>query len=437
MQKDDKIMEITSKALILILIFIFILIVIQFFFKNILIDILGIDNKIINFIANENNKTNIINEDYAKILYPLETQENNKEKLDNVKKYKEKIIKIENVLEKYSSERLYGYAKISELGNIYEKCINWNLIAIDNEKLPIYIGDGYWSAKLNKRDVNDSARRIIEFNEYLENKNIELLYVQAPYKIEDESNEGMLAIYNDYSKENINEFLGILKENNVQYLDLREEIRKDKLNTMNLFFKTDHHWLPETGVWATSKIAKKLNELYNMNINLEKYDISNYNTTIYENICLGSWGKKVTLAKTKPKYDTNLTVSIPSIGIKNNTGNFEETLIDNEKLEKIDYYNKITYDAYAYSNKSCMEIKNNLVNDNEKILVIKDSFANVVVPYLSQGIQNLYEIDLRFFTGSIKKYIDSNQITKVIIIYNPEIIGDPDDLDKEGLLVFE
>lgn len=69
---------------------------------------------------------------------------------------------------------------------------------------------------------------------------------------------------------------------------------------------------------------------------------------------------------------------------------------------------------------------------------MKDSFADTVVPYFATGVENLYEIDLRHFAGSIKKYIESKEITKVIIIYNPDTIGNPNDSHSiDSLLYFE
>lgn len=363
-EEDEIILKITSKLLVTVLIFGFLLIMLCFFSKNVLIDIFKVDNELINYIA-QNKENTQIDEEYAETLYPFGNDKKLEKQQENyIERYKSKIEKVEEMLEKYSSDLLLGYIKILEIANQYEKCINWNLIQKDSEELPIYINNGYWSMILNERDVETSAKQIFEFKQYLDEKNIDLLYVQTPYKIEDENGKGMLAIYKDYSKQNIDNFLNILKANNIQFLDLRDEIKKENLNTMNLFFKTDHHWLPQTGLWATRKIASELNTLYGMNIDLNKYNMEQYNEILYKNVFLGSSGRKVTLAKAKPenislivpKFDTNFIVNIPSIHIENHIGDFEETLIDKERLEKIDYYNNIPYAAYGYGDKSAVVV---------------------------------------------------------------------------------
>jgi hypothetical protein len=86
------------------------------------------------------------------------------------------------------------------------------------------------------------------------------------------------------------------------------------------------------------------------------------------------------------------------------------------------YYNLSPYDAYLYGNRELVTIHNNLLRDGRKILLIKDSFANVVAPFLSIGIENLDIVDLRYFTGSIKSYIEKHIPDTVVIMYNPSVI---------------
>lgn len=170
-----------------------------------------------------------------------------------------------------------------------------------------------------------------------------------------------------------------------------------------------------------------MNQNWNMNINLDIFEEEKYSDEIYKKVFLGSQGKRVTLAKTNkedfnilmPNFETNITVEVPSIEI-NKTGTTRETLIDNELLDNIDSYNNSMYDAYSYGNKDLIYTKNNLIKDDEKILLLRDSFSNVVLPYLSLGVENLYSIDQRTFDGSIKQFIEKNGITKVLILYYTE-----------------
>ena len=391
MQEDNKILHIATRIFIGILIIIFLSILLRIFSQKVLIDIMHINNEFVQKIAgNEESDT----------------------------------------IEDYSTKRLFNYEKIIEISKGYEKAINWKLIRLTDEETPINIGDESISEVKNKKDHSKVAKNIIEFNEYLKKNNVNLLYVQAPTKTDNAVSGGTLNIKKDYSKENADNFIKELEESNVSVLDLRNEMNKENIDYGEAFFKTDHHWKPETGLWATKKIANKINELYNLNIDLSLYNIENYNIKRFQQIALGAQGKRVTLAKAKPedfdiilpKFNTNLHFEIPSKKINKN-GTFEVTVIDWERLNK-DYYNNEVYAAYGYGNPPLVYIRNELNNLEDNVLIIKDSFANVITPYLALGLKNTYAIDLRYFTGSIKEFIKEKNIEKVIIIcYSASLVN--------------
>ena len=121
-----------------------------------------------------------------------------------------------------------------------------------------------------------------------------------------------------------------------------------------------------------------------------------------------------------PSFTTNLTVDVKELGIENNVGNVWETLFEKDCLNIEDYYKSQSYDAYGYSSKAVVHVKNNKVKDNEKILLLADSFSGALLPYFSLGIEEIYRVDLRDFDGSIKSFIEENNITKVMMLYYPD-----------------
>ena len=408
--------------------------------KNVLVDMLGIDNNITRLLTYEENVRDIKHIDWQQI-YPFEeeSQEENKEidikKLNASEKNRNKLInkylniidKVKEQLDNYTTTYLFGYEKIVEVAKGYENNIKWNLIRLTDDQTPIKLPEGQWLNIFSKEDYSDIANNIVKFNNYLTEKGIELIYVQAPVKTDNITNGGMFDIYKDYNYENANNLISILNQNNVNVLDLREKMKEENIDYLGAFFKTDHHWKPEAGLWASKQISNYMNQNWNMNINLDIFEEEKYSDEIYKKVFLGSQGKRVTLAKTNkedfnilmPNFETNITVEVPSIEI-NKTGTTRETLIDNELLYNIDSYNNSMYDAYSYGNKDLIYTKNNLIKDDEKILLLRDSFSNVVLPYLSLGVENLYSIDQRTFDGSIKQFIEKNGITKVIILYYTE-----------------
>lgn len=433
-EDDDKILKITTRIFIAVFIIVLITIAIRFFSKNILIDIMNVKNPFIQELAEDGGsiEKNIINVNWKEEYYNENAEkeiEIEKGEVESgiVNKYNNLVSKVKNQLEKYSSEFLFGYEKIIELAKAYENIIRWKLITTTDSDTPVYMEDGYWSEIMPKEDYTKKAQSIVNFSNYLKEKNIELIYVQAPKKTQD-CNDGMLKIYKDHSNENIDNVVNILNNNKIQVLDLRDKIKEDKIEPKTLFYKTDHHWTPQAGIWAMNYISKIVNENWNMNINLDLYNINNYYIINEQSKYFGSQGRKLTLSKTKPEefdiilpsFKTNLTVDIKQLGINNKTGNVWETLFEKNCLNIEDYYQSKSYDAYGYNSKAVVHVKNNNVKDDEKILLLADSFSGVLLPYFSFGVEEIYRVDLRNFDGSIKSFIEKNNITKVMMLYYPD-----------------
>lgn len=146
---------------------------------------------------------------------------------------------------------------------------------------------------------------------------------------------------------------------------------------------------------------------------------------------MGSLGKKVTLGYTNaedlniyyPKYETQLSVNVKSLDV-DVEGDFYSTLIYQRVLQERNYYDWDAYWAYGYGDRALIEIDNLNINSGKKILMIKDSFADTVYPFLSLGVDEIDIIDMRHFTGSLKEYIDESNPNMVIFLCNPSSLPD-------------
>ena len=86
-----------------------------------------------------------------------------------------------------------------------------------------------------------------------------------------------------------------------------------------------------------------------------------------------------------------------------------------------DYSKKILRDKYSlflYGNNPLTIIKNKDIKNNKKILVIKDSFGNSLVPFLTQNYEEIHVIDLRHFSSRLSSYLEENDFENILIIYN-------------------
>jgi len=277
------------------------------------------------------------------------------------------------------------------------------------------------------KDLQKKADKTAVLDAHLKSEGIPLLYVQLPFKVSKLDNKLPTGVF-DYSNENADTMLTALKSRGVATFDLRQEIKKDGLDWYSLFFRTDHHWKPETGLWAAGKISEKLNSDYGFNIDRTLLDKNSFRTKIYNNWFLGSQGKRVgqfyagtdNFTLMLPKYKTDFDFTCHRINGQTFTkkGSFEDTWIFKENLKK-DYFNINTYAVYSGADYRVSVCTNNLLS-GKKILLLRDSYSNVIAPFISlAGCKELRTIDPRYFQGSITGYIDDFKPDIVLMLYYP------------------
>lgn len=293
-------------------------------------------------------------------------------------------------------------------------------------------------ASENYTDTTQYEANLIELNDYLDERDIPLLYVQAPYKLSKYENL-LPSVVTDGNNDNADSLLAGI-DGYVDYIDLREVMYESDIDHYASFFKTDHHWLPETAFWAAGYLAEILNEEYDFDMDMSFYDIDNYNVEVYEDWFLGSQGKRVgtsivgvdDISLITPNFETNLIYEVVSEDVYR-AGTFEEALFDYSWLYPMDYYNSAPYCVYLGENIDLVNITNNLNEDGKKILLIKDSFAKPMASFLALGCSQLDLIDLRYYKDqSLMDYLSEHEgeYDLVMFLYNPGTISN-------GAMVFD
>lgn len=295
----------------------------------------------------------------------------------------------------------------------------------------VKLDDGSVTLVMDKEnDLPQKVAKISALNEKLKSDGIEMLYIQLPFKINKQSKDLPVGVY-DYSNENADAVIQLLKNGGVDTYDLREEVLNEKLDYSSLFFRTDHHWLPETGLWAAKKIAGKLNSGFGFTIDMSLLEKSNFTETTYKKQFLGSMGKRmgVYYAGTDdfslilPRFETDMSCFYHRRNgtIFGKSGSFEDTWIFTENLKK-DYFNINSYATYSGGDYSLLEFRNNRIA-GKKILMLRDSFSCVLVPFFSLAAGGeLHAIDPRYYKGSITDYVEKFKPDLVLMLYNPGVL---------------
>ena len=73
---------------------------------------------------------------------------------------------------------------------------------------------------------------------------------------------------------------------------------------------------------------------------------------------------------------------------------------------------------YLGGNRGVDVVLNRDVTNGRKLLILKDSYANSMVPYLTSNFSEIHLIDLRYYNFNVYDYIREHGITDAAAIYS-------------------
>ncbi len=196
------------------------------------------------------------------------------------------------------------------------------------------------------------------------------------------------------------------------FVDVRDTLMDH--NDEYIYYKTDHHWTSAGACLAYDAWSERTGGEVEKEDGLAKNVVSDkFRGSLYSKIL-----------DADSAYDEIWTYGLQkdeAFGSKDCTVTIDEkqqldSIYDDEKLQE--------KDKYAYflgGNYGQVHIQNQKAASKAKgknILIIKDSFANSFVPFVTQDYENIYMVDLRYYNGDMKAYLQEHEITDVLVLYN-------------------
>lgn len=322
-------------------------------------------------------------------------------------------------------ERIPIYEELDNIGDNTKKYINKDLRFSQGTIQQIDNGQIINIEALTNGDREDVfINNCKDFKQFLDDKNTPLYYVQTLTKY-DETGK-----YKSSINENRDYLIKGLTESNIKNIDLRIKAKVDNISVNDSFYKTDHHWKTSTGLWAAQHVINELDSSSGLFFDKNILDKTNYTLKTYPNAMLGSYGSVAGLNWTSPEdhtvyfpnFDTSFHIEIPNKSI-DDVGSFQDVLFYNDKVDEFSNDQPgYIYETACYGNTPLTKITNLKNTNAPKVLVIRDSFALAVIPYLSCVCSEVDSIDIRKtngnFNGSIRTYIDEFKPDIVLIILN-------------------
>ena len=88
------------------------------------------------------------------------------------------------------------------------------------------------------------------------------------------------------------------------------------------------------------------------------------------------------------------------------------TLYDTSKLKEKD-----KYAMFLGGNSGLIDIRTT-ADSTDRLLIVKDSYANSLVPFLTPYYREIFMVDPRYYYGDIHEIMENNKITSVLFLYN-------------------
>ncbi|MEJ5966184.1 DHHW family protein [Flavonifractor porci] len=185
----------------------------------------------------------------------------------------------------------------------------------------------------------------------------------------------------------------------------------------SIFYRTDHHWTSLGAYYGYTALAEALGYTP---VPLDAYTETIRSTEFYGTVFSSSgvrWVSPDTISTYVP--DTGITVTSYTY---DNTGNQVEVpraLYDTSFLSVKDKYS-----MFLGGNQSLGVVKTPNA-EKPKLLVIRDSYADSLVPFLTPHFSEIHLIDLRYYKLSIADYIQQNGIDQALVLYSvPNFVTD-------------
>jgi len=187
------------------------------------------------------------------------------------------------------------------------------------------------------------------------------------------------------------------------FIDVRESLTKHK--DEYIYYKTDHHLTTLGTYYLYLDIAKSFG--------FTPLSLDEFKITKVSDEFLGTTISKINIETDSPDEiyifeplkENNISVTYDMVEKSN-------SLYAEDKLS--------TKDKYAYflnGNKAFVEI-NTEIKNGKNLFIVKDSYANCLIPFLIHHFENIYVVDLRYLNINVPSYAKQLNTTDILVIYN-------------------
>ena len=191
----------------------------------------------------------------------------------------------------------------------------------------------------------------------------------------------------------------------VKWVDAYSTLNKHKAE--KLYYKTDHHWTTQGAFYVFQEAAASLGIEEDVSDDYVSYTVTDsFNGVLASKSGVGLDEKEQIDIYVPTEGDDDVVVNYVDEGKK------RTSLYDSSKLETRDKYG-----VFFGGNTSVMDIRT-VSTSHKRLLVVKDSFADCFIPFLTPYYREIVVVDPRYYSGTMKDIMDTYRITDTLIMYS-------------------
>ena len=279
-----------------------------------------------------------------------------------------------------------------------------------NEENGVYIGkDGFLfdsQTPLDSKHIKGIGKAVLAFKE--KHSDLETAFILAP---------NSTYVYSEYLPEYLElpDQRWLIRAVHKQIDDetilwpAAANILKKNASEAQLYYKTDHHWTTRGAYllfkeiclgWELEESSKAIDKRFKF------YEVSNtFEGTLASTSGVHSTKDRVEICLPK-KSEGTYVVNFESLGEKTASLFFKDKLQQKNQYEVFmgGNYDKVIISTVSQSGRS--------------LLLIKDSYANCMIPMLTPYFSKIVVIDPRYLTDSLDSIVKENDFSHMLYLYN-------------------
>ena len=192
-----------------------------------------------------------------------------------------------------------------------------------------------------------------------------------------------------------------------QWVNVEDTLKKHKAE--EIYYHTDHHWTTLGAYYGYQALAVAMKLDTSKAPAMKPYAVTNsFNGTL-----ASTSGYETDYHEPIYIYAPDDLKTAPQVVVNNvNEKKKTATLYDTSKLKEKD-----KYALFLGGNYPVLDIRTT-ADTTDRLLLVKDSYANSVIPFLTAYYREIIVVDPRYYYDDIREVMKKNKITSVLFLYN-------------------